>query len=210
MLLTEIIKDPISGILLIVALAFAIGVHEACHAFAANWLGDSTPRLQGRLTFNPLKHLDPMGSLFILIAGIGWGKPVMFNPYNLKNPHKDAAVIAVAGPISNILMSLLGLGLLYLLYGVLGFQSEVILKFFINFITINVGLAIFNMLPIDPLDGFKVVGGLLPGHLAMQWYETQRYGVIVLLVLFVTGALDLIINPIYTAIIRFMFQLLGA
>ncbi len=106
-ILSFFIENPIAGLILAILLFLAIGIHEAAHAYSAHWLGDSTPKSQGRLTLNPLKHLDPMGSLLIFLVGFGWGKAVEFNPYNLKNPRVDSALIAFAGPLSNILMAIL-------------------------------------------------------------------------------------------------------
>lgn len=185
-MLGNLFNNPIAFVAWIIALVTAISIHEFSHAFMADRLGDPTPRLQGRLTLNPLAHLDPMGTLLLLIARFGWGKPVVFDPFNLRNPRRDAALISLAGPVSNILLAgLLSLILRVLLYT--SVPSNVFLYVLFGLIqpaiVMNVILAIFNLVPIHPLDGFKIVGGILPEEYARQWYELQSYGMIFLLFL---------------------------
>lgn len=171
----------ISGICLLVA----ITVHEAAHAWMANYLGDPTPRLKGRLSLNPLVHLDPIGTLVLVITGFrfGWGKPVEFDPYNLQNPKRDAALISIAGPVSNLVFASI-LSLIFRL-----FQSPIAFSFFLGdffqtLIFLNIGLAVFNLIPMHPLDGGKILIGLLPdksGHQVDLFMS--RYGFFVLLIL---------------------------
>jgi Zn-dependent protease len=183
----------------------AIAVHEFAHAYAANKLGDPTPRLQGRLTLNPIAHLDPVGTLLIVLVGIGWGRPVEFNPGYLKNPRRDAAIVAFAGPLSNIIIALITLSVLAII------QSSSALvalsPVFIYFITLNIALAVFNMIPVEPLDGFKIVGGLLTPHLAYQWEDLRKYGIFLLLILFLTGAIDRTIFPLVNYIVNLLLTL---
>lgn len=201
-LLTLLFENPIVALIIFAALVVAIGVHEFAHAYAANKLGDPTPRLQGRLTLNPIKHLDPVGTLLIIVAGIGWGKPVEFNPHYLKKPRTDAAIVAVAGPISNILMASLSAILLYILpASALAFGVNVILMYFI---TLNIALAVFNLIPIEPLDGFKILSGVLPPHLSYLLQETRKYGIFVLLILFITGSIDRIVFPLVDIIVKLL------
>lgn len=209
MLLQQFFTDPTYVLINLGLVVIAIGIHEAAHAFTAYKLGDITPKLQGRLTLNPLKHIDPLGLLFIAVAGIGWGKPVEFNPYNLKHPVRDAAIIAFAGPLSNILLAIVSYIILLLTFTTdfspaLG--GNLIFSILINFIVLNIALAVFNMVPIDPLDGFKIVGGLLPKDLALRWYETQRYGIYVLLILLATGSIKFIVDPVNYFIVDLFFQ----
>lgn len=198
MFLTVFLENPILGIIMFACLVLAIGLHEAAHAFTAVRLGDNTPVLQGRKTLNPIKHLDPIGTLMIIFVGIGWGKPVQFNPYNLKNPRKDAMKIAIAGPLTNLVLAAIGMILLV----ILNFNKTIVPDFvFINnivsyFIILNLTLAVFNLMPIEPLDGFKVVSGLLPYNLSVQWQETARYGMFILIALLITGLFDRIMNPV--------------
>ena len=174
------IFDLISGQLSIVtfiiwavSLVLAVSVHEFAHALAADKLGDNTPRLFGRLTLNPLAHLDPLGTLLILISGFGWGKPTPVNPLNMEDPHRDTAIVSLAGPVSNIILAiLLALPIrLGLWWGI----------FLLPGIILNIGLAVFNLIPIFPLDGFKIVSGVLPMELAATWEQTARYGYILIL-----------------------------
>ena len=146
-------------------------LHEYCHAFAAYRLGDHTAREMGRLTFNPLKHIDPIGFLFIIIAGFGWAKPVQFNPGNLRHPRRDKAIIAAAGPLSNLVLALIFIFIIKAWMALPGFTgspdgafSFFYTDFFIGFITvvlrgaaINLGLFVFNLFPIPPLDGSHIV-----------------------------------------------------
>ena len=180
-MLGELFNNPFGFFSWLIALAVAITVHEFAHALAADHLGDPTPRLQGRLTLNPLAHLDPLGTLMLLIARFGWGKPVVFDPFNLKNPQRDAAIISFAGPVSNIVLATaLSLILRAFLSGPYAMVAYIIIQ---PIIIMNVFLAIFNLVPIHPLDGFKIVGGLLPAEYARQWQELEPYGMIFLLFL---------------------------
>lgn len=187
-------NNPFEGLMVFLMIVAAIGVHEFAHAFAADKLGDPTPRMNGRVTLNPLAHLDPWGTLLIVFAGIGWGRPVVFNPYNLKNPRRDTAIVALAGPASNIIIALLTAIAMSVVGVNLREVSELSVILF-NFFILNIALAVFNLVPIEPLDGFKVVAGILPPHLAAQWEETRRYGIFLLLFLLFTGMLQRIVQP---------------
>ena len=169
MIFSIFLESPIAGLALLASIIFAITIHEAAHAFMAVKLGDDTPKAQGRLTLNPLSHLDPWGTLLIIFAGIGWGKPVVFNQFNLKNIRLDTAIVAIAGPASNFLIATI---ISFVLKA--NFFDQFGLIYFIleNFIFLNIALGVFNLIPIEPLDGFKVVSGILPPHLALQWEET--------------------------------------
>lgn len=177
----NILGDPLSIIIYFAGLVTAITVHEFAHAFAADRLGDPTPRLQGRLTLNPLAHLDPLGTLMLLLVRFGWGKPVQFDPFNLRNPRRDSAIISIAGPVSNLLLALLA----SIISRILPFSSvsSIVSILLTSLISMNVVLAIFNLIPIHPLDGFKIVGGLLSNEKAREWYALERYGMFFLLLL---------------------------
>jgi Zn-dependent protease len=172
-MLSLLMSDPLLFLLYMSALVVAITIHEFAHARAADVLGDPTPRHQGRVSLNPARHLDPIGVLFLLIAGFGWGRPVQFDPFNLKNPRRDAAIISFAGPLSNIMLAIL-LALVL---------QAVKTPLLYPFIHLNVTLAIFNLIPVHPLDGFKIVGGFLSAERAHEWYQLERYGFIFLLAL---------------------------
>ena len=146
-------------IILIPVLLFSLCFHEFSHAFIAYKLGDNTAEKMGRLNISPLNHLDPMGTMMLLFVGFGWAKPVPVNPYNLKNPKKDMMLIAAAGPFSNLILAFIGSLLLkYLPYNLISNLPEV----FYLFIYINIALAIFNLIPLPPLDGSQIISGLLP------------------------------------------------
>lgn len=179
--------NPLLLIFSLVALVIAISIHEFAHAYAADRLGDPTPRLQGRLTLNPLAHLDLIGSLMILIAHFGWGKPVQFDPFNLRNPRKDSAIISIAGPATNFIFAIICSALLHLLYYMPAVNASLISTMasglLQTFIIVNLALGVFNLVPIHPLDGFKIVEGMLPDEYARQWHELEGYGMIFLLFL---------------------------
>ena len=178
------------------ALVIAITIHEFAHAFAADRLGDPTPQLQGRLTLNPLKHFDPIGTLMLLFFRFGWGKPVEFDPYNLRHPRRDAALISLAGPASNLILATI-LSLV-MKFSVIPWLSLV----FFPIILININLAIFNLLPVPPLDGAKILYGFLPRDWADEYNDFMgRYGTILLILLIIPiGGSSLAINLILPVI----------
>ncbi len=199
-MLNYLFTNPLLFVIYLIALLVAIAVHEFSHAAVADYLGDPTPRLQGRLNLNPLVHIDNLGLIFLLLFGFGWGKPVQFDPYNLKNPRKDAALISIAGPTSNFLLAIaLSIILRLFILFHLNIMSTIGSFILIPVISLNVVLGVFNLLPINPLDGFKIVGGILPEDKAREWYQLERYGLIFLLMLiFPIGSsslLDIIIRP---------------
>lgn len=162
-------------------LIVAITVHEAAHALVADRLGDPTPRLQGRLTLNPLSHLDPLGTLMLILVRFGWGRPVQFDPYNLRDPQKDSALISLAGPIANLITA----GIIALLLRTtvlpLSDQLDLLLMPLLLIALININLAVFNLIPIPPLDGAKFVAGVLPRQLAPLMYSLEQYGFFILI-----------------------------
>lgn len=190
-MIDTLINSPLAFLYWLVALIVAITVHEFSHAWWADRLGDPTPRLQGRLTLNPLAHLDLLGTLMLLIARFGWGKPVVFDPFNLRHPRRDAAIISLAGPASNLLLATLASIVLRVLFAsrlsLFAAQMGIVIYLFIGLlqplIILNVVLAIFNLVPIHPLDGFKIVGGILPADKAREWYQLEPYGMIFLIFL---------------------------
>lgn len=188
----ELFNNPISFLFWLIALSVAIAVHEFSHAFAADRLGDPTPRLQGRLTLNPLAHLDPIGTLMLLFVRFGWGKPVVFDPFNLRHPRRDSAIISIAGPLSNFFTAILCALLLHLLLSLrltlisvpfVGIVFYLFTSLLQPVIIFNIMLGVFNLIPIHPLDGFKIVEGILPDEYARQWKELEGYGMLFLLFL---------------------------
>jgi Zn-dependent protease len=194
----------------IITLLIAFTLHELSHAVTAVQLGDDTPRRMGRLTLNPLAHLDPIGSLLLIFAGFGWAKPVQINPYNLRmNPHVGMAVVAAAGPISNFVMALIAaipfrLGLL----SPFGSAGGPILPspsgFLLDFIEINLLLMLFNLIPIAPLDGSKILAGFAPREWDGVLATLEQWGPFLLLALVFLGQglLGLILGPPINFLLR--------
>ena len=168
-------------------LLVAFTIHELAHAVTADRMGDPTPRGMGRITLNPLKHLDPFGTIMLLISGFGWAKPVMVNPNNLKgNPRSSMAIVAAAGPLSNIVMAVLGSVPFWL--GLVDFTFRSSNDMFPSpdyllsqFVWLNVVLAIFNLIPIPPLDGYKILMGILPPDISYRLRPLEQYGFIILI-----------------------------
>jgi len=201
-------NNPIEFIGIFLAFLIAITVHEVSHGYMADRLGDPTARVLGRLSFNPLVHLDLLGTLMILFAPFGWAKPVPFDPYNLKNPRQDSALISIAGPVANILTAILATIILRLALPFIGGTNGILAIFLEIIIMLNVNLAIFNLIPIFPLDGFHIVEGLLPEDAAAQWHQLQSLGFIMMLVLifplFGSSPVIRLIQPVITLILNIL------
>lgn len=204
MLLALLFSNPLAFAIIAVAILGAITIHEFAHAWVADRLGDPTPRYQGRVTLDPRSHLDPIGTLAIFVAGFGWGKPVPFDPYNLKDPKRDIALIALAGPASNLLLAT---ALAILIHsGILGGFASIAGII----IEINVMLAIFNLVPVHPLDGSKIILAFLPTDTAYEYERFMaRYGMIVLLLLIVPWSGVSPVSQLVQPGINFVLKLLG-
>ena len=179
------------------ALVVSLTIHEFSHAFVADKLGDPTAGSLGRVTLDPRAHLDMLGTLMLVFAGIGWGRAVPFNLAYLKHPKRDSAIIALAGPFSNFLLA----GFLAVLYHIVSpFNANLLgslITVFLYFtILYNLVLGFFNLIPIHPLDGFKVVNGLLPYDLSLQWMQMAPYGMYLLLILILTQSIGRMVNPL--------------
>ena len=199
-------------IILLPTLVFSLCFHEFAHGFIAYKLGDHTALRQGRLTLNPLAHLDPMGSIMILFVGFGWAKPVPVNPVNFKNPRFDMMKVAFAGPASNLILALAG-GLFFRLitYVNINGNYELIQALYL-FMSINIALAIFNLLPISPLDGAQIFGNLISKTQPELAWKLQVYGPKILLAIIMIGILTPIspLSMIITPFIKlFLFLFAG-
>lgn len=194
----------------ILTLLIAFTIHELSHAVTAGQLGDDTPRRMGRVTLNPLAHLDPIGSLLLIFAGFGWAKPVQVNPYNLRyGPHLGMAIVAAAGPISNFIMALIAaipfrFGLLSPFASAGGPIFPSFSGFLLDFITINLVLMLFNLIPIAPLDGSKILAGFAPREWDGLLATLEQWGPFLLLALVFLGGglLSAVISSPLTFMLR--------
>lgn len=201
-------------IFLIPILLISLSFHEFLHGYASFKLGDPTPKINGRLTLNPLVHLDPIGSLVLLLTRrFGWAKPVPINPNYYKNPRKGMMIVGVAGPGANLMLALIfsaSIKLIlnfsqYSLRGYTGNFVNLLLQFLVMAIMINLSLAFFNLIPIPPLDGSKILRGFLPAKFDQYFNKLEGpAGMVVLIILLYTGIIWNIIGPI----INFLLQIL--
>lgn len=196
---------------------FAISLHESAHAWMANRFGDPTAKNQGRITLNPIAHIDPIGTIIfpILLAIMGapvfgWAKPVMVNPYNLRDPRRANIYISAAGPGSNIIAAVGGIIIfivfrdLGILKGAAGSGAMFLVYFFFYFIVINIYLAIFNLIPIPPLDGSGILEGMLKGEALYNYQKIKPFGFIILIGIIYFGVLDVIANPIISFVLNIL------
>ena len=200
------------------AILIATTFHEFAHAFAADRLGDDTPRIQGRLTLNPLKHIDPVGFALLIVAGFGWGKPVQINPVKFKrniSMTKGEAIVSFAGPLMNFCLAIISTIIMACLLKFdvlinLPFRTMwLVLVFFMELILINVGLGLFNLIPLPPLDGSKILSHFLPYN-ARQWFYRNEYTMyIVFIVIWVTGIAGIIISPAIQKVALGLATLIG-
>ncbi len=189
------------------AILIAITFHEYAHGWVADRLGDNTPRLQGRLTINPLPHIDWVGFAMLLIFHFGWAKPVQVNPHNFKNVSfkQGMMLVSLAGPGMNMLLAFLGLVIIRLLMPFYGSEGVAItLQLLQPLVLINIILAAFNLIPLPPLDGSKILAGLLPDIGTRFMYGLEQYGIIILLILIMTG----VASKIFLPIANFLYQIL--
>jgi len=198
--------------ILTVPILLAVTLHELAHGWVADKLGDPTARMLGRLTLNPLKHLDPVGTIVFFVTGmIGWARPVPVNPANFKDPIRGMMWVALAGPATNLMVAavsalifkvLLMTGFLY--KPSLSFLTKPLVLMIEASVIINVGLAIFNVIPIPPLDGGRILTGLLPPQQAMLYARLEPYGFLILLVLIFTDIIHTILAPIVTSTVTLL------
>jgi len=216
--------EPLLFVLLAVALIGALSLHEYGHALAADLQGDRLPRATGRLSLNPARHLDPLGTIFIFLVGFGWGKPVEFRPEALSSKRFGAALVALAGPGMNLLLAVVGafgfalvadaatldqIELLVSFNGIQGLaEAPAPAAFFFLVTTINVLLAVFNLIPLPPLDGSRLLTILLPPRRQRIVFWLDRWGFLVLLALLLFNGFALL-QPILSGVGRFVFALAG-
>ncbi|MDY5230822.1 MAG: site-2 protease family protein [Eubacteriales bacterium] len=195
---------------------FSLSVHEFSHGFAAYAVGDKTAKYSGRLSLNPLAHLDPFGAICLFLFGFGWAEPVPVNPWNFKNKKGGMILTALAGPFSNFLLAFIAM-VIYTLLGGLRFSSasfgftlaSVFYELAYYMIMINLGLGLFNLIPIPPLDGSKVLTAILPERTYFKLMDYERYGFIILIILINTPIFNSLLNMCQSAVIDFYSNIIG-
>ena len=201
--------DFASMIYRIPALLFAISIHEYAHAQCADSMGDPTARYMGRLTFNPKAHLDPIGAILLVVAGFGWAKGVPINVNNFRNRREGILKVSFAGPAANLFLCFLA-ALMMALLGRMGMLSDGLYKFLFWMQLYNVWFAFFNLIPVPPLDGSRILSELLPAKQSWQFNEiVDRYGFYILIALVFTGITSMIINPLANGYLRLIQGLLS-
>lgn len=176
------------------AVLLALSIHEYAHAYAAYKCGDPTARNLGRMTLDPVKHLDPIGTICLLLFRFGWAKPVPVNSRNFKHPKKDNVLVSLSGIIANFIMSFIAFAIFFLVYYKLGFSNEIFANIMMPIVILNITLGIFNLLPIPPLDGFQVLNSFLPHKASGVINVLYRYGFIILLILILTNVTSMILG----------------
>ena len=198
-----------NALLSIIPALICITFHELSHGYVAYKLGDNTAKNMGRLTLNPIKHIDPFGLLMMVVARFGWAKPVPVNMMNFKNPKRGMAITALAGPLSNILLAVVILFIYGILYPFLIQSSGGVTALELIYITayLSVALAMFNIIPIPPLDGSKILFSFLPSEMYYKLMRYERYGMIILMVIIVTGAFSGYLSVAVTFIFEKLFYI---
>ncbi|MBF2638103.1 site-2 protease family protein [Listeria welshimeri] len=193
----------------LVTLLFAFTIHEWAHALVALAFGDDTAKNQGRLSLNPLVHIDLFGMLMILIAGFGWAKPTPVNRFKLKKRRLGSVLVSLAGPISNLLLAIVGVGLyaLFLNYSFFTYGS-ITETFLMIFVELNLVLFVFNLIPIPPLDGYQILVEFLPMSARVKLEPVERYAMLIFLIIALTPISNFTIQPIFDTIIPFVFKII--
>lgn len=199
--------DIMSFIAGLPGLILAMAVHEYAHARAAVALGDITPRMTGRLTLNPLAHIDPIGLLMLILAHFGWAKPVMINPRNFKNYKRDDIFVSLAGPAANLLLAFLTLVVLLIYSKFFGRMSQGTYLVLQLIVLYNINFAIFNMIPLPPLDGSHILKHFLPARYAYRYAQIERYSFFILIVFVMTPVLTYILIPLQQ-LVWFIFRMI--
>ena len=194
-------------LLRVVSVLICLILHETCHGVAAFFLGDPTAKRNHRLSLNPLRHIDWFGLAAMVLTGVGWAKPVPVNPNYFKRPKLGMAITALAGPVSNLLLALwLLLGVRVLIDGA---ASLALITFLLDTAILSLGLGVFNLIPIPPLDGSKVLAALLPDKQYRLLMRYERFGMLIIMLLVVFGALSGVVGPIIAEIFRIFCRIVG-
>lgn len=201
-------------ILFLPAILIGLTFHEAAHGYASYWLGDPTPKLQGRLSLNPLKHIDPIGFLALFFAGFGWGKPVEINPMYYKNRRRDELIVSLAGVVTNFVIAIIACFAMKFSIDFIGSHGMNIVSYSVFMIfdymmTINIVLMVFNLLPVPPLDGFGVITQIFNLRKYDWYYKLYSNGFLILMLLIIFNVTDKILTPAVGAIFNMLFYTIG-
>lgn len=202
-------------IFLVPVILLSLTVHEFSHALMADFLGDPTPRRMGRLSLNPLRHLEPVGTLLLFFAGFGWARPVLVDPGNFRVPQRAMLSVAMAGPLSNVALAFSGaagcklLAMSLPIFAPGGLVVIIIATVLQTLMTINLSLALFNLLPFPPLDGSRIVSYLLPARYRLQYRQFEELAPMILLLLFALGGLGIILSPLINLSLEALLNLFG-
>ena len=202
-------ENIITTIIRVVVVLICITVHEFFHGYSAYKLGDDTAKRAGRLSLNPIKHIDPIGTIMFFIFKFGWAKPVPVNPYNFNNMKTDMALTAVAGPISNFILAIISALILKGAF-YFGIDNFLIMNFLYSMILFNIGFGLFNLLPFPPLDGSKIIGGFMPDDMYFRWMSFEQKGAYLLMAILLISFIFKIplISMIILPPLEFFFELL--
>ncbi|AIS60881.1 site-2 protease family protein [Listeria ivanovii] len=192
----------------LVTLLIAFTIHEWAHALVALAFGDDTAKNQGRLSLNPLVHIDLFGLLLILIAGFGWAKPTPVNRFKLKKRRLGSILVSLAGPISNMLLAVIGVGAYALFLNYSFFAGSILETFLMVFIQLNIVLFVFNLIPLPPLDGYQVLVEFLPLSARAKLEPVERYAMLIFLVIALTPIAEFTIQPIFNTVIPFIYKII--
>ncbi len=207
-MINYLFSQPLAFLIIFPGLLLTISLHELAHCWTADQLGDPTPRAKGRLSLDPRVHLDPLGVIAILLTNFGWGKPAPYDPYNLKDPIRDSALIAVSGAVVNLIIAFL----LSFLVRLISFPVSWLRTGLVQLLAVNVYLAVFNLIPVKPLDGSKVLRALLPKKTALEYDQfMDRYGLLILILLIMPVAngqspLLQLIQPVVNLLLQLLLR----
>ena len=205
----NLLDSLIDKLLILPGIVIGVTLHEAGHAYSSYWLGDPTPKQQGRLSLSPLAHMDPIGFVFLLIAGFGWGRPVEINPYYYKNKRRDEFIVSIAGVTVNFIIALIFSFIVKWLAGIYDYTDGKTALYYLAMVCtyvvfINLVLMVFNLIPCPPLDGWGIITQIFDLRKHSWWYPVYKRGSLILMALIIFNVTDLILSPI----VNWLYQLL--